>query len=107
MLSLRLDRREFVSVRKRVWNSRRNGRQEAWVVDYADQQGKRRLKTFALKREADAFAASSRIEVGQGTHIADSASVTVKQAGDLWLETSRGVGLEVTSVEMYEQHLRL
>jgi len=43
-----------MSVRKRTWE--RNGvAKTAWVVDYKDSQGKRRLKTFATKKAADAF----------------------------------------------------
>jgi hypothetical protein len=38
----------MASIRKRVWTSRGIER-SAWVVDYFDQRGKRRLKTFATK----------------------------------------------------------
>jgi hypothetical protein len=42
-----------VSIRKRTWKS--NGSEKtAWCVDYIDQQGKRHLKTFATRKEADA-----------------------------------------------------
>ena len=38
-----------MSIRKRAWKS--NGAEKsAWCVDYVDQHGKRRLKTFALKK---------------------------------------------------------
>ena len=38
---------------------------EAWVVDYVDQHGKRRLKTFRLQREAKAFSATTAtVEIG-------------------------------------------
>jgi integrase len=47
-----------MSIRKRTWKS--NGsEQTAWVVDYVDQSGKRRLRTFATKREADTWAVSA------------------------------------------------
>jgi Holliday junction resolvase RusA-like endonuclease len=42
-----------VSVRKRFWS----GGKEAWVVDFKDATGKRRLRTFATKKDADQFAA--------------------------------------------------
>ncbi len=38
-----------MSVRKRAWTTPRGEQKEAWVVDYVDQAGKRRLKTFAKK----------------------------------------------------------
>ena len=49
----------MASIRKRVWKSR-GAEHSAWVVDYRDQAGKRRLKTFATKKEADAWAVTAR-----------------------------------------------
>lgn len=43
-----------MSVRKRSWGSSNNT--EAWVVDFRDTRGRRRLKTFKTKNEADRFA---------------------------------------------------
>jgi integrase len=96
-----------MSVRKRRWITHRGEQKEAWVVDYVDQLDRRVLKTFARKKEADAFAASSRVEVREGTHVADSTSVTVKKAGELWLESAEAAELERTTLEQYRQHLRL
>jgi integrase len=56
-----------MSIRKRIWKSR-GVEQTAWVVDYVDQLGKRRLKTFGTKKEADAWAVTARHEVKQGIH---------------------------------------
>src|SRR5215204_4904361 len=95
-----------VSVRKREWITSK-GKREAWVVDYADQDGKRRLRTFKRKREAETFAATTRVQIGEGTHVPDSASVTVKEAGDLWIASSRAAHLEPSTMDGYEQHLRL
>src|SRR6185295_6300649 len=72
-----------------------------------DQSRTRRHRTFKRKRDADAFAATTRIQIREGTHVADSASVTVKVAGDLWLTASRTAKLEQTTLDQYEQHLRL
>jgi integrase len=96
-----------MSVRKRVWITRKGEPREAWIVDYVDAQAVRRLKTFPRKKEADAFAATAAVEVREGTHVADSASVTVKHAGDLWIASSETAGLERTTLEQYRQHLRL
>jgi integrase len=95
-----------MSIRKRVWQSR-SGIREAWVVDYADQEGKRRLKTFERKGEAVAFAATTRVQIREGTHVPDSTSITIKEAGDLWIASCRTVGLELSTIEQYQQHLRL
>jgi integrase len=98
-----------MSVRKRKWKTSAGFEREAWVVDYVDQQGKRILKTFEKKKDADAFSASSRVEVIEGTHVADSSSITVEDAGKLWMTSLEASDppLEITTVEQYEQHLRL
>lgn len=46
-------------------------------------------------------------EVREGVHVADSASVTVKEAGKLWLASAEAAGLERSTRNQYEQHLRL
>ena len=96
-----------MSVRKREWTTRKGEQREAWIADYFDAGGVRRLKTFRRKKEADAFASSSAVEVREGTHVADSASVTVKAAGALWIASAEGAGLERTTLDQYRQHLRL
>src|SRR5262249_30211489 len=96
-----------VSVRKRNWMTRQGEAKEAWVVNYTDQSGKRRLKTFAKKKLADAFAATVRIQVQHGVHTADSESVTVAEAGRLWITTAEKNKLERATVEGYQQHLAL
>lgn len=96
-----------MSVRKRTWNTPAGVEKSAWVVDYIDTAGKRRLKTFRLKKEADAFAATSSVEVRAGVHVADSATVTVEEAGRLWLRTGDEAGLERTTMDQRRQHLEL
>jgi integrase len=101
-----------VSVRKRAWTTSKGVEKEAWVVDYVDQTGKRRLKTFAKKKAAENFEATANVEIRAGVHTADSASVTVAEAGKLWIDTAeRGSPgrepLERATVEAYRQHLRL
>ena len=96
-----------MSVRKRAWTTSKGVEKEAWVVDYVDQTGKRRLKTFAKKKAADNFAATANVEIRAGVHTADSASMTIAEAGKLWIETGEQAGLERTTVDAYRQHLRL
>ena len=95
----------MASVRKRQWTSPKGEPKTAWVVDYGDQGGKRRLKTFAKKKDADAFAATAVVEVRAGTHTADSASPTVIEAARLWLASCGN--LERTTVDAYRQHVDL
>ena len=91
-----------MSVRKRVWKTSKGEAKEAWVVDYADQAGKRRLKTFKRKKDADAFEAKARVEVREGVHTPDSESVTISEAANLWLISCSA--LERATVTAYEQH---
>jgi integrase len=46
------------------------------------------------------------VAVLEGTHVADSASITVKKAGELWIKSAEAAGLERTTREQYRQHLR-
>ena len=96
-----------MSIRKRAWTTGKGEKKEAWVADYVDQSGKRHLKTFERKKDADAFHSKASVEVRDGTHTADSASVTVAKAGDLWILTCKGRELETTTVDSYEQHIKL
>jgi integrase len=106
-----------MSVRKRKWTTRgklnRNTgereepkEQEAWIVDYTDQSGKRHAKHFERKKDADAYHAEVRVDVKAGVHLAPSKSPTLKEAGDGWLRASEANGLERTTLEQYGQHLK-
>jgi integrase len=92
-----------VSVRKRTWKSSNGEMKEAWVVDYVDQHGERHIKTFAKKRDADAHHAIVGVAVRSGTHTADSKSVTVARAAELWQESCEAAGLERTTLVAYRQ----
>lgn len=96
-----------MSVRKRAWTTDKGEEKTAWVVDYNDTHGKRRLKTFRLKKEADAFAATASVEVREGVHVADSATITIEEAGKLWLKSGDAAGLERTTIDQRKQHLNL
>jgi integrase len=63
------------------------------------------LRTFEKKEVADAFHASVAGELRDGVHVPDSQSVTIAEAGRLWLEGCEANGLERSTVEYYRQHL--
>ena len=96
-----------MSVRKRTWKNGKGEEKSAWVVDYVDGRGKRRLKSFKLKKEADQFAATAAVEVREGVHVADRDTVTVKAAGDLWIISGEHAGLERSTVNQRRRHLAL
>jgi len=96
-----------MSIRKRRWTTRKGEEKIAWVADYTDQTGNRHIKTFAKKKDADAFAANTSVAVSRGEHVAESATVTVRKAGDLWIASAEEAGLERTTVDQYRQHVNL
>ena len=99
-----------MSVRKRVWTTQSGETREAYVVQYSiaelDARGKRKrvIKTFDRKKEADAFHAQVRVDLGKGTHVPASKSPTIEQAGRNWIDSC--ADLERTTRDGYEQRLR-
>ena len=51
-----------MSVRKRRWSDPKGATKEAWIVDYVDSAGDRHIKTFARKRDAEAWHATTVVE---------------------------------------------
>jgi integrase len=96
-----------VSIRKRQWTTAKGVEKEAWVVDYVDAHGTRRLKTFAKKKDAEAFRDGAGVEVRQGIHVADRDSAKLALAGDLWVKGAESAGLERSTTEAYRSHLDL
>src|SRR5215475_10656413 len=94
-----------MSVRKRKWKTANGDEREAWVVRYADQQGKWRLKTFGTKKEADDWRVTALHEVKQGTHA--SVSKTVGETWELWIEDCEASGLEKSTIRQRRQHLKI
>ena len=96
-----------MAIRKREWTTAKGVAKSAWVVDYKDSTGKRCIKTFRLKKDADAFNTQAGWEVSQGVHMAESGSITVAQAADLWIESAKAKDLESKTVAAYESTARL
>ena len=96
-----------MAVRKRKWFTASGEERETWIVDYYDRDGERHIETFAKKRDADAKHAEVSVNVRAGMHIARSKSKTVGHAGKAWVDAARVDGLERSTVESYEAHLRL
>jgi integrase len=96
-----------MAVRQRTWITKDGEQKTAWVADYFDQGGRRRQKTFRRKKDALAFAQTAGVEVRAGIHVADSASITVAEAGRNWIATGEAAGLEITTLLQRRQHLDL
>lgn len=94
-----------MSIRKRTWKTGKGVEKTAWVVNYTDAQGDRRLKTFAKKKDAETFAGETSVQVRAGVHVADRASETVKEAGEKWIKAAERRGVERGTLVQYQQHL--
>src|SRR4051812_9535718 len=77
----------------------------AWQATYKDQSGKRRSRHFDRKSDADAYLVKVQHDVSRGLHVADSQSITVADAGKLWIERAERDGLERSTLNQYQAHL--
>jgi integrase len=96
-----------MSVRKRAWTTKAGEAREAWIVNYSDAAGVRRIATCNSKREADAYEAAVKTAVRAGTHTAPSSSPTIAEAAEGWLTFIEGEGRERTTRKQYETHVKL
>ena len=94
-----------MSIRKRTWVAKGETK-SAWVVDYVDQDKNRRLKTFDLKKDAEAWATTALHEVAQGTHARDI-KTTITDIVDAWISHCIDEGLERSTIEQRKRHLKL
>ena len=58
----------------------------SWEVSWTDHGGKRRAKQFKMKKAADRHRTKVETEIEGGYHVAEAASITVREAGTKWLE---------------------
>lgn len=91
-----------MSIRKRTLPSG----ETRWMLDYRDQGGRRRGKLFSTRAEAVAHETRVRGEIAAGTHVADGASITVKEAAAIWLTACEANGLEAQTLHGYRNHVR-
>lgn len=75
----------MASIRKRRWTHKGIER-EAWVLDYTDQNGKRRQKTFEKKKDADAYRTRIVSEIQRGEHLPTSESAAIENVARLYIE---------------------
>lgn len=79
---------------------------EAWIVDYVDQKGKRHIQTFERKKEADEFQATVKVDVRQSIHTPQNKSLTVGEAADDWINYVTLEKRERSTVEHYRFHVK-
>jgi len=94
-----------MSVRKREWTTRKGEQRAAWVLDYRDRDGKRRIETFQKKKLADARSSEVAVDIKSSVHVPRGESITVAQAGDNWIARCEADKLERSTIAQYRQHL--
>jgi integrase len=96
----------MAKVIRRTWRTAKGEQKEAWIVRYYQKEtGKQHIKTFARKTDATAYMHQTGVDIGQGTHVAPSQSITVEQAAQLWLKAGETEGLEPTTLGFYRTHV--
>ena len=75
----------MATVSKRKW-THAGVENEAWVVRYTDQSGKRRMKTFDRKKDADRYRTHVEVEIEKGEHTPDSESALIRNLAKVYLE---------------------
>lgn len=94
-----------MAVKKRTWTNKDGTTSTAYQVGYSDAQGKWRTKSYDKKKEAELFFEKVRQEVRAGSHVADTDSCTVEEAGKIWLDDLAG-SRDRSTVRQYSNHLR-
>lgn len=97
----------MATIRKRSWIDGKGEARQAWLIDYRDSAGVRRAKQFARKKDAEAWSTAAAWQVSQGVHTADSQSITVKAASDLWIKRAENEGRERSTIKQYRELARL
>ena len=95
-----------MAIQIRKWKTASGEQKEAYIVRYS-KDGKRHIETFERKKEAEARWAQIKVDLGDGTNVAPSQSITVAQAAGEWLATCESKrGLERSTLEQYKAHTR-
>jgi integrase len=95
-----------MSVRKREWVTRKGEQKTAWVADFVDNAGRRQIRTFDKKKDADAFYSKVRVDINAGTHVTIDGDKTVADACDDWIKGVAADGRERGTTRMYQFHAK-
>jgi integrase len=101
----------MATVRERIYHQGTPKQKRVWIVDYfsPDKTGKlkRHIRTFEKKGDAIAERKKIETEIDKGIHTPERESITVAEAGELWIKQAEMDGLERSTVRQYRQHLNL
>lgn len=83
---------------------RRRGR---WVVDFRDQEGRRRWESYRTKDEATNALGKRLGELRTGTYRPPAETPTFRTVAEAWLEGRRAMGLRMSTIAGWETHLEV
>lgn len=92
----------MATIRKRTLPSGR----VVWQANYRDRDSAWRARQFLTRKAADDYLVTVRSDLRQGRHVAPGASITVDQAGELWIERAERDQLVRSTRQQYRQHLK-
>ena len=95
----------MATIKRRTWTTARGEQREAWVVRYADQDGRWRLKTFDRQREAKDWLDDTKPKIKTGQHVPESKAPTVRAAATAWIEQGEVDGLESSTMRQRRLHV--
>jgi integrase len=95
----------MAKIRKRSWKSGGEVK-TAWIVDYFDQNRERHIKTFRTRKAAEEWKIPALYQVQQGTHTADSKSIMIEEAAELWIARCERDDLEQSTLQGYRSHVK-
>src|SRR3974390_1379577 len=90
-----------MSIRPRRWRNKDGGTGAAWVLNYTDASGKRRLKSFRRKIDAQRYETQVNVELTRGNHVPARQSTTGGEAADNWYRACEGRQLRRSTLEGY------
>jgi len=94
-----------MGIQIRKWKTASGEQREAYIIRYS-KDGRRHIETHERKKDAEARWAQIKVDLGEGTHVAPSQSITVAQAAQEWLAACEGKrGLERSTSEQYKAHV--
>lgn len=98
---------EMGNIVVRIQIKRRKGvHRKPWQVLYRDGAGRRRSKQFLTAKDAQAWSHRTGVDVMDGIHVADRASIPLRDAARLWLDGLEISGLERSTISQYRSQLR-
>jgi integrase len=95
-----------MAIQTRKWRTASGEQREAYIIRYTGKDGKRHIETHDKKKSAEAAWAQIKVDLGAGTHVAPSQSITVEQAAAEWFSSCEARELERSTLEQYRAHVR-